>query len=91
MIALESKQLSPRELEVLLLIAYENTNEEISTELSLSKGTIATYRNNILSKLSAKNTAGLLRKAFESELLVLDKKKKLVLSNRIKARIKSNK
>lgn len=91
MLALESKQLSPRELEVLILIAYENTNEEISNELSLSKGTIATYRNNILSKLSAKNTAGLLRKAFEKELLVLDKKKKLVLSKRLKSKKKLNK
>jgi len=75
-----NKSLSAREREVLLLIAYENTNKEISEKLFLSKGTIATYRNNILSKLSAKNSAGIVRIAFEKSLLILDERNKIVLN-----------
>jgi len=75
------KRLSRREREVLLLIAYEYTNSEIAARLNLKKGTVATYRNNILYKLSANNTAGVVRIAFEYGLLVLDKNKKIILAN----------
>lgn len=88
MIVSRNKHLSPRELEVLLLIAYEHTNEEISQKLVLSKGTVSTYRNNILAKLAAKNTAGLLRRAFEKELLILNKDKRLILSHSINTKSK---
>ena len=73
--------LTPRELEVLYLIAYENTNIEIAKKLFLSKGTIDTYRNNLLAKLSAKNTAGVVRIAFERGILVLDEKNKIRISS----------
>lgn len=74
------KKLSHRELQVLLLLAYEHTNKEMSKKLYISPGTIATYRNNILSKLPAKNSAGIIRIAFEKEILVLNKKNKIVLA-----------
>lgn len=73
-------KLTPRELEVLYLIAFENTNTEIAKKLFLSKGTIDTYRNNLLAKLSAKNTAGVVRIAFESGILILDEKSKISVS-----------
>lgn len=44
-------QLSPRELEVLHLVAMEKTDKEIALSLSLSLNTIKTHLRNILSKL----------------------------------------
>lgn len=76
------RKLSRRELEVLLLIAFENTNAEIGKKLFLSKGTIATYRNILLSKLSVKNTAGLVRVAVEKEILVLNDFNKIQLNQK---------
>lgn len=76
-----NKPLSPREKQVLLLIAYEHTNSEISSRLELSKGTIDTYRNSILAKLSASNSAGAVRIAFEKGILILDREKKIILAD----------
>lgn len=74
------RNLSKREKEVILLIAYEYTNREIGLKLFLSEGTVATYRNSILSKISAKNSAGIVRIAYEKGLLTLDNNRKICLS-----------
>ena len=57
--------LSKREIEVLKLIADGFTNEEIANKLFISKRTVDTHRQNLLNKLSVKNTAGLVRYALE--------------------------
>jgi len=62
-------QLSKRELEVLRLIGEEMTNEEIGVALNLSKRTVDSHRNKMLSKLGLKNTAGLIRYAMTHGLL----------------------
>lgn len=64
--------ISQRELEVLTLIAYEHTTKEIAKTLYLSDHTIITYRKQLLTKLDAKNTAGLVRRAFETGILTLN-------------------
>lgn len=56
--------LTRREKEVLELIAEGMTNNEIATKLFLSSTTVDTHRKNLLSKLSAKNTAELVKLAF---------------------------
>ncbi|SHI37358.1 response regulator [Flavobacterium terrae] len=61
--------LSPREKEVLELIAKEYTTQEIANELYLSPNTVETYRQNLLRKLDAKNSAGIVAKAFQLGLL----------------------
>ncbi|MBK8506847.1 MAG: response regulator transcription factor [Saprospiraceae bacterium] len=58
-----------REKEILYLIAMEKTNQEIANLLFLSPETIRTHRKNILIKLEAINTAGMIRRAFEERLL----------------------
>ncbi|MCW3090012.1 MAG: DNA-binding response regulator [Ferruginibacter sp.] len=63
------KTITPRELEVLRLIAVGLTNDEIARKLFLSKRTIDTHRQNLLNKLGLKNTAGLVRAAYEMKLL----------------------
>lgn len=61
--------LTRRELEVLRLIANEYTNEEIAKKFDLSKRTIDSHRQNILSKLQVKNTAGLIKYAIRLGLV----------------------
>ena len=63
--------LSKREEEVLRLIAYEKTSKEIATSLYLSDHTVISHRQNIMEKLGAKNTAGLVRRGFELGLISL--------------------
>lgn len=62
-------RLSRREKEVLQLIIDEHTTQEIADRLFISFGTVETHRRNILSKLGARNTAGLVRIAMEYKLL----------------------
>ena len=63
--------LTSREYEILQLIASEKTSVEIGIHLHVGLETIRTYRKSLLSKLQVRNTAGLIRKAFEMGLLKL--------------------
>lgn len=67
------KKSSPtkREREILHLIAYEHTTKEIAQQLFISYETVQTHRKNLLMKFEAKNTAGLVRRAFERRLLTV--------------------
>lgn len=55
--------LTPRELEVLQLIANELTSQEIATKLGISHRTIEIYRLGLMQKLDAKNMVGMVKKA----------------------------
>ena len=55
--------LTPREREIIRLIANEFTTDEMSEQLFITKGTIETHRKNIFLKLQVKNVAGLIKKA----------------------------
>ncbi len=61
--------LTRRETEVLRLIAMEYTGNEISEQLHISINTVETHRKNLLRKLKAKNTAGLVRYAMKHDLI----------------------
>ena len=61
--------ITKREQEVLQLIAYENTTQEIAHKLFISPHTALSHRKNLMYKLNARNTAGLVRRAFEIGLL----------------------
>lgn len=61
--------LSRREKEILQLIMDEFTNQEIADKLFISLGTVETHRRNMLAKVGARNTAGLVRMALEYNLL----------------------
>ncbi len=55
-----SSILSTREIEILQLIANENTSQNIAEKLSLSIHTIENHRKNIFKKLEVKNLAGMI-------------------------------
>ena len=57
--------ISMRESEVLHLIAHENTSHEIAEKLYISRHTAISHRKRLMKKWAVKNTAGLVRKAFE--------------------------
>jgi two-component system response regulator NreC len=61
--------LSPRELEILRLIALGFTSREIATKLQLSRRTIETQRSRIHSKLGLATRAELVRFAIDHQLL----------------------
>ena len=61
--------LTKRELEILKMIALEMTNDEIAKSLFISKRTVDTHRQNLLNKLNVKNTAGLIKAAYEFNLI----------------------
>lgn len=52
-------ELNSKEEEIIRLIVKEYTNQEIGDKLFLSKRTIDNYRNDILKKIGARNTAGI--------------------------------
>ncbi|AWI25169.1 response regulator [Flavobacterium pallidum] len=62
-------KLTTREKQVLDLIVKEYTTEEISEAISLSTKTVESHRTNLFQKLGVKNSAGLVRVAFEKGFL----------------------
>ncbi|MCF6360715.1 MAG: response regulator transcription factor [Cyclobacteriaceae bacterium] len=64
----QAPQLSKRELEVLGEIINELTTKEIAEKLFISQHTVESHRKNMLSKLGARNTAGLVKYALENRL-----------------------
>jgi len=63
--------LTLREREVLYLITHEYSTKEIAQKLFISYETANRHRRNIMSKLEVKNTAGMVRVAFEREILTV--------------------
>lgn len=62
-------EVTPREKEVLRLLANECTTDEIAEQLSLSRHTIESHRKNMLGKFGVKNSVGLVRYALENGLI----------------------
>jgi two-component system response regulator NreC len=60
--------LSPREVEVLDLVAQGYTNQQIADRLQLSVKTVETYRSRLVEKLGLKSRADLVRYALDSGL-----------------------
>jgi len=74
--------LSDREKEILFHIAYEQTSQIIGQRLFISPQTVDTHRKNIMNKLSVRNTAGMIRKAFESGILGLDGNRNVIIQKK---------
>lgn len=66
------RKLSPRELQVLQLIAVGLSTKEIAAKLQLSVKTVETHRRQVMEKLSIFTIAGLIKYAIKSGLASLD-------------------
>ena len=62
-------ELSEREIEILLLICSELSNQEIGDKLFISKRTVEKHRANIHCKTNCKNTAGLVMYAIKNQMI----------------------
>ena len=65
-------RLTPREREVLQLVAEGHTNSAIAQTLQVSVKTVEKHRSNLMSKLSVHDVAGLVRVAVKYGLVFLD-------------------
>lgn len=61
--------LTPREREILILVAEGNTNAEIARKLFISEKTVQTHRSNILDKLNIHDRTELVRYAIRQGLI----------------------
>ncbi len=68
----EIVHITDRELEILELIVKEHTNQEIAKKLFISSRTVDAHRRNLLQKTGARNTAGLVKYAFQHNLISTD-------------------
>jgi two-component system, NarL family, nitrate/nitrite response regulator NarL len=60
--------LTKRELEILLLLKNNHTNQEIANQLFLSIYTVETHRKNIMQKIGVNNPAALMRFIMEQNI-----------------------
>ncbi len=70
----KATELSRRELEVLELICKEYTSSEIGEKVGLSARTVDNHRLNILKKIGARNTVGIVMYAMKKGLIPPDYK-----------------
>lgn len=64
--------LSEREIEIIDLVARGLTNQEIASELTISKRTVDNHVSNILTKTGAKNRVALLNWAMDNGKICRD-------------------
>jgi DNA-binding NarL/FixJ family response regulator len=64
--------LTPREREVLKLIAEGNTNQEVAAALHLSKKTVESHRSNIMRKLDLRDVTDLVKYAIRKGVVSLE-------------------
>lgn len=67
--ALQPVVLTPREKDILRLIAEEYSSQEISEKLFISVNTVETHRKNLLVKTGCKNSVGLVKFAIENKII----------------------
>ncbi len=65
-------QLTPREREVLQLVAEGNTNSQIAAKMNVSEKTVEKHRASLMAKLDVHDVAGLVRIAIKHGLIFLD-------------------
>lgn len=65
---LKQYHLTPREVEIMLLVFQEYCNHEIALRLKISPRTVEAHRTNILNKTGVKNSIGLAKFVIEHKL-----------------------
>jgi DNA-binding NarL/FixJ family response regulator len=66
------EQLSPREREILQLVAEGKTSQEIGERLSISSKSVDTYRSRLMRKIGVKDVAGLVKFAIQNGVISLE-------------------
>jgi len=66
------EQLSPREREIMQLVAEGKTSQEIGERLSISPKSVDTYRSRLMHKIGVEDVAGLVRFAIQYGVISLE-------------------
>jgi DNA-binding NarL/FixJ family response regulator len=66
------ERLSPREREILQLVAEGKTSQEIAVTLSISPKTVDTYRSRLMGKIGVEDMAGLIKFAIQHGVISLE-------------------
>jgi RNA polymerase sigma factor (sigma-70 family) len=66
------ERLSPREREILQLVAEGKTSQEIAERLSISPKTVDTYRSRLMHKIGVEDMAGLVKFAIQHGVISLE-------------------
>jgi len=64
-----SLDITPRQREILKMVAMGHTNREIGESLAISVRTVEVHRFNLMRRLNVRNVAQLLRQALQQGLL----------------------
>jgi two-component system NarL family response regulator len=64
--------LSPREMEILILVAKGKSNKEIGAELAISEGTVRVHASNLLSKLRCSGRAQAVSEAIRRGIIEVE-------------------
>jgi DNA-binding NarL/FixJ family response regulator len=67
--AVEQTDITPREKQVLQLVAAGFSTKQIAAQLAIGNRTVETHRINLLKKLKVSNTAELIKKAYQLKLV----------------------
>jgi DNA-binding CsgD family transcriptional regulator len=62
-------RLTPREEEVLLMVAEQHSTQEIAEKLQLSRRTVENHRYRLMQKLGVKSAGGLVRYAMQTGMI----------------------
>jgi DNA-binding NarL/FixJ family response regulator len=68
-----SPELTPRQMEVLTLIAHGSSTREVASSLNISVKTVETHRAQLMERLNIHDVAGLVRYAIKKGLVNIDK------------------
>ena len=75
--AAERQALTPREAQILLLIAQGYNSKEIASELTRTKATIETYVRRLMRKLAGRSRCHLIAQGFMAGVLWIDADKRM--------------
>jgi len=65
----QASQITPRQSQILKMVAMGHTNREIAVSLKISVRTVEVHRFNLMRRLNARNVAQLLRQSLRNNLL----------------------
>ncbi len=65
----ELDMLTEREVEILKMVALENSNTEIAEKLYISPKTVETHRKNLMKKIGVRNSLGIYKFALKHQLI----------------------
>ncbi len=68
-ITIEGNKLTPREIEIVTLLASDKPDKQISDELGVTESTLNTHKKNLFEKFNVASKSGLITKAITNKII----------------------